>query len=74
MIMGKDTDLTFVWYKSIDTLQKEANQQKVIAKEDGCSQSAVFKHITEKLSGKGNKRAHTKVWIVMQTPSKSLIF
>ena len=34
----------------IDTLHKEGKPQKVIAKEVGCSQSAVSKHINIKLS------------------------
>ena len=41
-IMGTTTDLTAVQKTIIDTLDKEGKPQKmVIAKEGGCSQSAV---------------------------------
>ena len=50
-IMGKTADLTFV-QKTIDTLHKEGKPQKVIAKEVGCSQIAVSKHINRKLCGR----------------------
>ncbi len=51
-IMGKTADLT-VFQKTInDTLHKEGKPQTFIAKEDGCSQSAVSKHVTRKLSGR----------------------
>ncbi len=36
----------------IDTLHKEGNPQTFIAKEAGCSQSAVSKHVNRKLSGR----------------------
>ena len=58
-IMGKTADLTVVQKTIIDTLHKEGKPQKVIAKEVGCSQSAVSKHINRKLSGRakcGRKR------------------
>ncbi len=45
--MGKTADLTVVQKTSIDTLHKEGKTQKVIAKEAGCSQSSVSKHIIE---------------------------
>ena len=51
-IMGKTADLTVVQKTIIDTLHMEGKPQKVIAKEDGCSQSAVSKHINRKLSGR----------------------
>ena len=57
--MGKTADLTVVQKTVIDTLHKEGKPQKVIAKEAGCSQSAVSKHIHRKLSGRkkcGRKR------------------
>ena len=57
--MGKTADLTVVQKTIIDTLHKEGKPQKVIAKEVGCSQSAVSKHINRKLSGRakcGRKR------------------
>ncbi len=44
-IMGKTADLTVVQKTTIVTLHKEGNTQKVIAKEAGCSQSSVSKHI-----------------------------
>ncbi len=58
-IMGKTADLTVVQKTIIDTLHKEGKPQKVIAKEVGCSQSAVSRHIHRKLSGRekcGRKR------------------
>ncbi len=58
-IMGK----TAVVQKSIiDTLHKEGKPQTFIAKEAGCSQSAVSKHVNRKLSGRkkcGRKRCTT---------------
>ncbi len=50
-IMGKTADLTVVQKTIIDTLHKEGNPQTFIAKEAGCSQSAVSKHVNRKLSG-----------------------
>ncbi len=44
-IMGKTADLTVVQKTTIDTLHKESKTQKLIAKEAGCSQSSVSKHI-----------------------------
>ncbi len=57
-IMGKTADLTVVQKTIIDTLHKEGKPQTFIAKEAGCSQSAVSKHINIKLSGrkKGRKK------------------
>ncbi len=46
----------------IDTLHKEGKTQTFIAKEAGCSQSAVSKHVNRKLSGRkkcGRKRCTT---------------
>ncbi len=51
-IMGKTADLTVVQKKIIDTLHKEGKPQSFIAKEAGCSQSAVSKHVNRKLSGR----------------------
>ncbi len=45
-IMGKTADLTVV-QKTIIELHKESKPQTFIAKEAGCSQSAVSKHVTE---------------------------
>ncbi|KAI2652468.1 Non-structural glycoprotein 4 [Labeo rohita] len=55
--MGKTADLTV-----INTLHKEGKPQTFIAKEAGCSQSAVSKHVNRKLSGRkkcGRKRCTT---------------
>ncbi len=49
-IMGKTADLTVVQNTIIDTLHKEGKPQTFIAKEAGCSQSAVSKHVNRKLS------------------------
>ncbi len=58
-IMGKTAGLTVVQKIIIDTLHKEGKPQTFIAKEAGCSQSAVSKHVNRKLSGRkkcGRKR------------------
>ncbi len=49
-IMGKTADLTVFQKTVIDTLHKEGKPQTFIAKEAGCSQSAVSKHVNRKLS------------------------
>ncbi len=57
--MGKTVDLTVVQKTIIDTLNKEGKPQTFNAKEAGCSQSAVSKHVNIKLSGRkmcGRKR------------------
>ncbi len=62
-IMGKTADLTVVQKTIIDTLHKEGKPQTFIAKEAGCSQSAVSKHVNRKLSGRkkcGRKRCTTE--------------
>ncbi len=61
-IMGKTVDLTVVQKTTIDTLHKEGKPQTYIAKEAGCSQSAVSKHVNRRLSGRkkcGKKRCTT---------------
>ncbi len=61
-IMGKSAELIVVQKTIIDTLHKEGKQQILIAKEAGCSQSAVSKHVNRKLSGRktcGRKRCTT---------------
>ncbi len=61
-IMGKTADLTVVQKTIIDTLHKEGKPQTFIAKEAGCSHSAVSKHVNRKLSGRkkcGRKRCTT---------------
>uniref|UniRef100_A0A8C1Z7L4 Tc1-like transposase DDE domain-containing protein n=1 Tax=Cyprinus carpio TaxID=7962 RepID=A0A8C1Z7L4_CYPCA len=57
-IMGKTADLIVVQKTTIDTLQKEGKAQKIIAKEAGCSQSSVSKHINRDV--KGRKRCDRK--------------
>ncbi len=61
-IMEKTADLTVVQKTIIDTLHKEGKPQTFIAKEAGCSQSAVSKHVNRMLSGRkkcGRKRCTT---------------
>ncbi len=61
-ITGRTADLTVVHKTIIDTLHKEGKPQIFIAKEAGCSQSAVSKHVNRKLSGRkkcGRKRCTT---------------
>ncbi|KAI2653813.1 Pantothenate kinase 1 [Labeo rohita] len=48
--MGRTADLTVVQKTIIDILHKEGKPQTFIAKEAGCSQSAVSKHFNKKLS------------------------
>ncbi len=55
-IMWKTADLTVVQKTIIDPLHKEGKPQTLIAKEAGCSQSAVTKHVKEKVERK------EKVW------------
>ncbi len=60
--MGKTADLTVVQKTIIDTLHKEGKPQTFIAKDAGCSQSAISKHVNRKLSGRkkcGRKRCTT---------------
>ncbi len=60
--MGKTADLTIVKKTIIDTLHKEGKPQTFTAKEAGCSQSVVSKHVNRKLSGRkkfGRKRCTT---------------
>ncbi len=61
-ITGKNADLTVVQKSIIDTLHKEGKPQTFIAKEAGCSQSAVSKHVNRELRGRkkcGRKRCTT---------------
>ncbi len=51
-IMENTADLTVVQKTIIDTLHKEGKPQTFIAKEAGCSQSAVSKHVNRELSGR----------------------
>ncbi|KAI2657429.1 Transposable element Tc1 transposase [Labeo rohita] len=60
--MGKTAELTVVQKTIIDTLHKEGKTQTFIAREAGCSQSAVSKHVNRKLSGRkkcGRKKKST---------------
>ncbi len=50
--MRKTADLTVSQKTIIDTLHKEDKPQTFIAKEVGCSQSAVSKHFNRNLSGR----------------------
>ena len=59
IITERTADSTVLQKRVIDTLHKEGKPQKIIAKEAGCSQSAVSKHIHRKLSERqrcGRKR------------------
>ncbi len=61
-IIGQTADLTVVQKTIIDTLHKKGKPQTFIAKEAGCSQSAVSKHVNRKLSLRkkcGRKRCTT---------------
>ncbi len=78
-IMGKTADLTVVQKTTIDTLHKEGKTQKVIAKEAGCSQSSVSKHINREAKGRkrcgrkkctSNRDNRTLERIVKQNPFK----
>ncbi len=80
-IMGKTADLTVVQKTTIDTLHKEGKTQKVIAKEAGCSQSSVSKHINRKAKGRkrcgrkkctSNRDNRTLERIVKQNPFKNV--
>ncbi len=51
-IMRKTADLTVVQKTIIYTLHKEGKTQTFIAKEAGCSQRAVSKHVNRELSGR----------------------
>ncbi len=80
-IMGKTADLTIIQKTIIDTLHKEGKPQTFIAKEAGCSHSAVSKHVNTKLRGMkkcGRKRCttnrlyHSLMKIVKQNRFKNL--
>ncbi len=80
-IMGKTADLTVVQKTTIDTLHKEGKTQKVIAKEAGCSQSSVSKHINREVKGRkrcgrkkctSNRDNRTLERIVKQNPFKNV--
>ncbi len=80
-IMGKTADLTVVQKTTIDTLHKEGKTQKVVAKEAGCSQSSVSKHINREAKGRkrcgrkkctSNRDNRTLERIVKQNPFKNV--
>ncbi len=75
-IMGKTADLTVVQKTIIDTLHKEGKPQTFIAKEAGCSQSAVSKHVNRKLCGRKrcttNRENRSLMRIVKQNRFKNL--
>ncbi len=80
-IMGETADLTVVQKTTIDTLHKEGKTQKVIAKEAGCSQSSVSKHINREVKGRkicgrkkctSNRDDRTLERIVKQNPFKNV--
>ncbi len=80
-IMGKTADLTVVQKTNIDTLHKEGKTQKVIAKEAGCSQSSVSKHINREAKERkrcgrkkctSNRANRTLERIVRQNPFKNV--
>ncbi len=56
--MGKTADLTVVQKTIIDTLHKEGKPQTFIAKEAGCSQSVVSKHVNQSRSSLYAEYAH----------------
>ncbi len=79
--MGKTADLTVVQKTTIDTLHNEGKTQKVIAKEAGCSQSSVSKHINREAKGRkrcgrkkctSNRDNRTLERIVKQNPFKNV--
>ncbi len=74
-IMGKTADLTVVHKTIIGTLHKEGKPQTFIAKEAGCSHSAVSKHVDRNLSGKictTNRENRSLMRIVKQNWFKNL--
>ncbi len=75
-IMGKTADLTVVHKTIIDTLHREGKAQTLIAKEAGCSQSAVSKHVNRKLSGRkkcdANRENRSLMRIVKKNRFKNL--
>ncbi len=50
--MGNNADLAMVQWTIIDSLHKEGKSQRVITERDGCSRSAVSKHINYKVDRK----------------------
>ncbi len=74
--MGKTDDLTVVQKTIIDTLHKESKPQTFIAKEAGCSQSAISKHVNRKLSERKrcttNRENRSLMRIVKQNRFKNL--
>ncbi len=80
-IMGKTADLTVVQKTIIDTLHKEGKTQTFIAKEAGCSQIAVSKHVNTSQGmdwgwGQGIKSHHTQtcrgIWLKLSSEASYL--
>lgn len=74
--MGMTADLTVVQKTVIVALHQDGKPQRVAAKEAGCSQSVVSKHINRKLSGRkgctSNRDNSSLKSIMKQRPSKNL--
>ncbi len=67
--MGKTADLTVIQKTIIDTLHKEGKPQTFIAKEAGCSQSAVSKYVNRKFEWKEKlwkKKMHNQLLCIPQ--------
>ncbi len=71
-IMRKTADLTVVQKTIIDTLHKEGKPQTFIAKEAGCSQSAVSKHVRKRKRCTTNRENRSLMRIVKQNRFKNL--
>ncbi len=76
LVQYATADLTGVQETITDTLHKEGKPQTFIAKEAGCSQSAVSKHVNRKLSGRKscttNRENRSLMRIVKQNGFKNL--
>ncbi len=72
-IMGKTADLTVVQKTIVDTLHKEGKPQTFIAKEAGCSQSAVSEHVNRKLSGRKRCTTNQEIRSLMRIVKQNRI-
>ncbi len=76
LVQYATADLTVVQKTITDTLHKEGKPQTFIAKEAGCSQSAVSKHVNRKFSGRKscttNREKRSLMRIVKQNGFKNL--
>ncbi len=68
--MGKTADMTVVQKTIIDTINKEGKPQTFIAEEAGCSQNAVSKHVTRKLS---EREKCGRKWCTTNRENRSLM-